>query len=347
MARPLRLEFDYALWHITSRGNERRDIYRDDADRERFIAILGETVTRFGWRLLAWVLMSNHYHLVVQTPEANLSRGMHWLNGRYAQSFNRRHDRCGHLFQGRFKGILVEKQTHLLELARYVVLNPVRAGMVADPSQWGWSSYRQTAGLDEADPWLAVDDLLGNFGPAAMARNEYIRFVDSAAGGPSPWSQLIGQIYLGSAEWLDQIGERIAQARPCGDHPRAQLAPGRPGLNDVIATVCRTFDVTAEQLRIPNRSNRTPRMITALLAFDECLCRQSDIAIALGLGVRSSVASMIRRCRDALTTSAALRQIADSCRASLPRRPPPSAPLPQPRSGFYDERRWFRPFPAR
>ena len=346
MARPLRLEFEHALWHITSRGNERRDIYRDDDDRERFVKILAETVVRFGWRLLAWVLMSNHYHLVVQTPEPNLSRGMHWLNGRYAQYFNRRHDRCGHLFQGRFKGILVEKQPHLLELARYVVLNPVRAGMVAHPSEWRWSSYRQTAGIEPADPWLAAGDLLENFGPGAVGRDEYVRFVNSASPSQSPWSQLAGQIFLGGAEWLDQIGERIALSFRSGDHPRAQLAPGRPELRDVMAAVCRTFDVTLGQVRSPNRTSRTARMIAAFLAFDECLCRQSDIATALGLGARSSVASMVRRCRDALAGSADLRQIADSCRASLPRRPPPSALLPQARTGFYDERRWFRPFPS-
>jgi putative transposase len=140
MARPLRIEFAGALYHVTSRGNERRRIFRDDVDRKMFLTFLGQAVKRFGWSVTAWVLMSNHYHLVVQTPEANLSRGMHWINGTYAAWFNRRHDRSGHLFQGRFHGVLVEKETYLRELLRYVVLNPVRAKMVARPEDYRWSS---------------------------------------------------------------------------------------------------------------------------------------------------------------------------------------------------------------
>jgi len=346
MARPLRLEFEFALWHITSRGNERKDIFRDDIDRERFLTMLGETVVRFGWRLLVFTLMSNHYHLVVQTPEANLSRGMHWLNGRYAQFFNRRHDRCGHLFQGRFKGILVEKESHLLTLARYVVLNPVRAGIVSHASEWRWSSYRQTAGLEPAQPWLAVGDLLEQFGSAEVRREEYVRFVDSATPGPSPWKGLTGQIYLGSADWLDQIGKRIAESPRSAEHPRPQLSPGRPGLDDAVAAICRTFDITDEQLRSPRRTTATARMLAAVVAFDDCLALQSDIAEVLGLGSRSSVASMVRRGRDALARSEELRQLFDSCRTSMPRRPPPPAPLREARIHIYDDRRWFRPVPA-
>jgi REP-associated tyrosine transposase len=343
MARPLRLEFEFALWHLTSRGNERKDIFRDDIDRERFIQLLRETVVRFGWRLLAFVLMSNHYHLVVQTPETNLSRGMHWLNGRYAQYFNRRHDRCGHLFQGRFKGILVEKQSHLLTLARYLVLNPVRAGMVSHPAEWRWSSYRQTAGLEPSQPWLATDDLLEQFGSTENRLAEYVHFVDSATPTGSPWTQLVGQIFLGSPDWLAQIGDRIASRPRSEDHPRAQLLLGRPALNDAVLAICRTFDITPEQLCVSRGTTATARMLVAVVAFDDCLARQSDIAAVLGLGARSSVASLVRRGREALERSDELRQLLHSCRASMPRRPPPSALLPAERMHFYDERRWFRP----
>src|SRR4051812_40302741 len=124
MARPLRLEYPGSLWHITVRGNEKRPIYYDDQDRVLFLELLAETVKRFDWILSAYVLMSNHFHLMLQLTAATLSRGMHWLNGRYVQRFNARHERVGHLYQGRYKSILVERETHGLELSRYVVLNP-------------------------------------------------------------------------------------------------------------------------------------------------------------------------------------------------------------------------------
>ena len=155
MARPLRVEFAGALYHVTSRGNEKRPIFKNDGDRLKFLELLGEAVSRFGWTLTAWVLMTNHFHLVVQTNEPNLSRGMHWLNGTYAAWFNRRHGRWGHLFGGRFKAFLVEEETYFKEVLRYVVLNPVRAGLVAHPANYRWSSYRATAGLSPAPEWLS------------------------------------------------------------------------------------------------------------------------------------------------------------------------------------------------
>ena len=147
MARPLRIEFEGALYHVTSRGNARQAIFLDDEDRERFLERLGKVVDRFGWLCHAYCLMTNHYHLLLETPAANLSRGMQLLNGTFTQAFNRRHGRVGHVLQGRFKGILVEKESHLLELARYVVLNPVRAGVVRHPREYGWSSYSSGSDL--------------------------------------------------------------------------------------------------------------------------------------------------------------------------------------------------------
>ena len=132
MARPLRIEFDGALYHVTSRGNKREDIYLDDIDRLIFLDVLAEVCRRFNWVCHAYCQMTNHYHLLIETPDANLSLGMRHLNGVYTQKFNYHHDRVGHVFQGRYKGILVEKEAHLLELARYIVLNPVRARMVGN-----------------------------------------------------------------------------------------------------------------------------------------------------------------------------------------------------------------------
>jgi putative transposase len=148
MARPLRIEFPDALYHVTSRGNERRAIFRSDHDRRTFLGFLGTAARRFGWSVTAWVLMTNHFHVVIQTPEPNLSRGMQWLNGVYAGWFNARHHRSGHLFQGRFKAVLVDSQRYFAEVLRYVVLNPVRAKMVERPEDYRWSSYHVTAGQE-------------------------------------------------------------------------------------------------------------------------------------------------------------------------------------------------------
>ena len=128
MTRPLRLEFPGALYHVTARGNARQGIYLDDQDRHLFLSVLSEVVGRFAWICHAYCLMDNHYHLLIETPQANLSLGMRQLNGVYTQRLNRRHARAGHVFQGRFKAILVERDAYLLKLARYIVLNPLRAG---------------------------------------------------------------------------------------------------------------------------------------------------------------------------------------------------------------------------
>ena len=136
MARPLRLEFAGALYHVTSRGNERKPIFLDETDFDGFSQILSEVCERYNWVIHSYCLMNNHYHLLVETPDANLSKGMRQLNGVYTQWFNRKQRRVGHLFQGRYKAILVEKDAYLLELSRYIILNPIRAHMVDNLSEW-------------------------------------------------------------------------------------------------------------------------------------------------------------------------------------------------------------------
>ena len=150
MTRPLRIEYPNAVYHVTSRGNARNKIFLGDQDRENFLAVLDAVVKRYNWLCHAYCLMDNHYHLMIETPDANLSRGMRQLNGVYTQKYNWWHSKTGHIFQGRYKAILVEKENYLLELCRYVVLNPVRANMVDKPEEWKWSSYGATAGLTKS-----------------------------------------------------------------------------------------------------------------------------------------------------------------------------------------------------
>jgi REP element-mobilizing transposase RayT len=330
MARPLRIEYENAIWHVTSCGNEQKDIYRDDADREYFLLLLSQTVIRFGWHLMSWVLMSNHYHLLFQTPQTNLSKGMQWLNGRFAQYFNRRYNRRGHLFQGRFHGALVERESYLLNVARYVVLNPVRAGMVSHPAEWQWSSYRQTAGLEQPDSWLAIGDLLETFG--GMNPNgceEYVSFVNAADGQVSPWDSLTGQIYLGSSTWIDEIVARIASAPRSEEHPRVQVQPTRPVMEGVVAAVVQAFECTPEQLRSTSREYKVPKSVAAFIAFEDGLYRQSDIGATLGIRGRSTVSAVIRRCRETLKTDTAARALIDDCRRAAPRLPVRTKPAPR------------------
>jgi REP element-mobilizing transposase RayT len=225
MARPLRLEFAGALHHITARGNERRDIFLGNAidDRGTFLETLKQTCDRFNWICHAYCLMTNHYHLLIETPDANLSTGMRHLNGVYTQHINHTHGRVGHLFQGRFKGILVEKDSYLLELARYIVLNPVRAGMVPQVENWPWSSYRASAGMEPAPSFLATDWLLGAFGTnQQQATSGYKNFVADGATVSSPWLELKNQIYLGSERFVERMNAKIDASRPLKEIPLRQ-----------------------------------------------------------------------------------------------------------------------------
>jgi putative transposase len=178
MPRHTRVEVENAIYHITSRGDRRQLIYRDDIDRQNWLRVLGDVCKRHNWRSYAFCQMGNHYHLVVETPDANLSLGMRDLNSIYTLRFNYRTDSHGHVFQGRFHAERVHRQLHLLELMRYVVLNPVRAGMVATPGGWPWSSYAMTCDAALAPLWLETEWVLAQFaekhGDAVAA---YRRFV--------------------------------------------------------------------------------------------------------------------------------------------------------------------------
>jgi putative transposase len=178
MTRPLRPPIEDGLYHVASRGNRKCEIYRDGADRKYFLGLLSDVVERFGWLLHAYCLMTNHYHLVVRTPLANISRGMQRLNGMHAQWFNWRHGYSGHLFQDRFHSVDVEDQSHFIELSRYVVLNPVRAAIVDHPAGYRWSSYCATVGSVARPAFLACDSILEEFGPGVeQAQAAYASFV--------------------------------------------------------------------------------------------------------------------------------------------------------------------------
>ncbi len=235
MARPLRLEFPGALYHLTSRGNALSPIFEDDEDRQGFFATLDAAIERFNWLCHAYCLMGNHYHLMVETPDGNVSAGMRHLNGVYTQRFNRRHGRFGHVFQGRFKAILVERQSYLLELCRYVVLNPVRAGMVKRVEKYPWSSYRGTAGLQAAPSWLTTNWVLGQFGrQRRRAQARYAEFVQAGVGGVSPWTELHSQVLLGGERFIRGLAPRLREHAQAKEIPRQQRFAGRPALDRLL-----------------------------------------------------------------------------------------------------------------
>ena len=231
MARPLRLEFPGAVYHVTSRGNARQRVFFTDRDWQLFLDTLAHVISRYGWLCHAYCLMDNHYHLLVETPRANLSLGMRQLNGIYTQSFNRIHNRVGHLFQGRFKAILVEKDSYLLELCRYIVLNPVRVKSKVQAQAWKWSSYRATAGLSAAPEFLTIDWVLKQVGGSRpTAQQRYREFLKEGI-EKRPWEHLKGQIYLGSDEFIESHAPKVGKIK---EVPRAQVQAVRPTLDRLL-----------------------------------------------------------------------------------------------------------------
>lgn len=241
MSRPLRIEFPGALYHVTSRGDRREPIFEDDVDRQALLDTLAHALSRFDARALAYCLMGNHYHFVLHTRQANLSVLMREINGVYTQRFNRRHGKVGHLFQGRFKAILVDKDSYLAQLCPYVELNPVRAGMVAEPADWPWSSYRAHTGQATSPDWLDTAGLHGHLlqrppetaEDHAEATQRYVRLVADARKLDESrdfWGQALRQqIYLGDVDFVERMQ---ALAKPSNaksaDTPKAQRSLSKP-----------------------------------------------------------------------------------------------------------------------
>ncbi len=238
MSRPLRIEFPGAVYHVTARGNACNDIFLNDSDRQIFLTTLNWVVGRFGWICHAYCLMDNHFHLLIETPQANLSAGMRQLNGVYTQRFNRRHQRVGHLFQGRFKAIVVEKDSYLLELCRYIVLNPVRAHRVSAADQYPWSSYLATLSLTPPPAGLTVDWILAQFAKTrSVARKRYAAFVAEGIGKAPPWSALQGQTLLGSDAFIKQIAPHLQEKASGHEVPKRQHLLHHPTLQELFSAV--------------------------------------------------------------------------------------------------------------
>jgi putative transposase len=235
MARPIRIEFEGGFYHVTSRGNARQDIFLSRDDYQIFLKALEDVVERYQWIVHTYCLMSNHYHLLIETPQANLSMGMRQLNGVFTQKYNRRHNRTGHLFQGRFKAFVVDKDAYILELSRYVVLNPVRAAMVSSAEAWPWSSYRAMAGLDISGPLLHTDWLLGLFSDIkSQARHLYISFVQAGLEMDSPLKTAKGGLILGNEAFVERFRELLEESAKGEESVRREKYAARPSLKEIF-----------------------------------------------------------------------------------------------------------------
>lgn len=214
MVRPLRLEFPGALYHVTCRGNRREDIFRDRVDRLVWLEEMERVCRRFHFLIHAFCQMTNHYHVLIETPEGNLAQGMRHLNSAYSQYYNRRHELVGHVTQGRYHAILVQKESYLRELARYIVLNPVRASVVAAPGDWEWSSYRAMMGEAPVAAWMTTSWLLTCFGPDQIAaRQAYHRFVMAGLHADSPLKKVSFRCILGDETFIARHRESAKEPR--------------------------------------------------------------------------------------------------------------------------------------
>jgi putative transposase len=288
MVRPLRIEYPGAVYHVTSRGDRREPIAVDDIDRAQFLDTLGQALQRFDAQAWAYCLMGNHYHLVLHTREANLSRLMRQINGVYTQSFNRRHGLSGHLFQGRFKAILVDGDSYLLEVCRYVDLNPVRARMVKRPEAYARSSYRALAGLAAAPDWLDAQPLYAQLAPGQSAARAGLKYADWVAQGKGValWDgHLRQQIYLGDDAFIAKMQKKAGLGGVDTSATRfkaqvSQIHSSAPG---------RDSDV----LRYANRKAATKEQRNQHMADAFYQGGHSQTAIALVFGVSTSTVSRV------------------------------------------------------
>ncbi len=280
MTRPLRIEYAGAVYHITSRGNEKKAVFKDDQDRINFLNTLQHVNKRYNWLCHAYCMMDNHYHLLIETPDGNLSLGMRQLNGVYTQLFNKRHQRTGHLFQGRYKAILIQKDSHLLEVCRYVVLNPVRAHMVERPDAWKWSSYLATAGRESPAPCLTTDWILGQFSrKRAKAEQEYRQFVDWGIGMETIWREVKGQSILGEDDFVEGLISHIRKHQDIPEIPKSHRYVNRPSLDKIFL-----------ENVILNKKKRDKKIIDAVQKYGYT---QQQIAAHLNLHY-STISNLVR-----------------------------------------------------
>lgn len=253
MGRPLRIEYPDAFYHITARGNERQNIFKSNRDRERFLGYLASASERYKAIIHTYSLMDNHYHILLQTPAGNLSQIMHHINGAYTNYFNAKRKRFGHLFQGRYKALLVDIDEYAQELSRYIHLNPVKAGVVEKPEQYKWSSYRDYINVNKSSQWLCIDFILSLFSrKTSVAKKQYRRFVESmiAVEYESPLKNVFASTILGSRSFINQIREKhLDRKKSDRDLPDLKQFYELPDLEKIIKQAAKVLKEDAALLK--------------------------------------------------------------------------------------------------
>lgn len=311
MPRHLRLQYHGAIYHLMARGNGRQDIVRDDDDRRRLQDLIARAVGRCSWRVYAFVLMSNHLHLVLKTPEPNLARGMQALLSSYANAWARRHRFAGHVFQGRYRTELVEDETYLWTVTRYVHLNPVRARMVEHPAAWPWSSYPGFARRDRRLDWVAYDELLASWGGAFGGPDPagaYRRYVTAGLAEPveSPWDAAHHGWILGSRAFADRVAGMV-RGEPTRERRRESRLVGGHSPDRVREVVCAAYAISPTELG--RRGSRHPaRAAFAYLARRRTAATNAELMAVLGVSRPESVPNLTRRFAGWLAADARIRR---------------------------------------
>lgn len=312
MARPLRVEFEGALYHLTGRGNARQRIFADEKDCARFVQLLIESLERYDVAVHGYVLMGNHYHLIAETRGANLGRWMHWLSTAYTVYFNRRHRQVGHLFQGRYKSIVVEAEDYLLSLSRYVHLNPVRGKLLGrgDPVErrkrlraWRWSSYRGYSGLAKAEPWVTQERVLGEIGGRPKDRRlRYRRFVEEGLLREieNPLDAVKWQTALGREHFLQRLKDHLQSKGPPAHRevPSLRQLRSRPEAKSTLDCVAKAYGCCREELLSRTTRGNEARAVAMVLVWDCCGMSLREVGDFFGGVGYTAMAQMIRRTRE-------------------------------------------------
>jgi REP element-mobilizing transposase RayT len=289
MARPLRIEFPHAYYHVTCRGNDRRSIYRDDRDRELFLEKLRISLDVYQVILHAYVLMGNHFHMIVETPRANLSEFMRHFNIGYTTAFNRRHRRVGHLYQGRYKAIVVQKDSYLAELSRYVHLNPVRIkphkGKAVSEQRrflerYKWSSLPGYWDPSKRHGWMNYQEVLAESGGTA---GRYREFIDDGLreGYETPWEEVTGQVVLAREDFIAQLGKQVSLGGSRREQPSVK-AFGTVGAEEILTIVSRHLKVKRAELAKRRTAFRDERAVAIDFLYRYGAMKQGEIGKRLG-----------------------------------------------------------------
>lgn len=293
MARQLRIEYESAFYHVTSRGNQKELIFWDDKDREEFKKILKRTKERYGYLLHAYVLMDNHYHLLIETPKANISQIMQNINTSYTVYVNRRLKRAGHLFQGRYKAFIVDKENYLLELGRYIHLNPVRAGIVKRPEDYKWSSYKEYV-LGRTEGAIAdMGDTLYSFSKRrTIAAKKYQEFVYAGIKEKSPLLKAVGSV-IGDETFREKVIKYLKGIPDKTEIPEIKKIEARHKIEDIIKAVTEYYGTREDELLKRKKSTERQRKIAIYLC--KTLSGNKNIEVGRVFGITLQAVTNVLR----------------------------------------------------